>query len=257
MMWRIPSWGVSMQLLTSNTKLSKTAGDNRYSILGLALPPAKLSGRNLCPEHGDCANVCNGWFSGRTVTEPVRNAMLARSALYLHNRALFMELLSQDIERHLTRSVKKGRIPLTRLNIASDLNWCGVARSYAPHVFYDYTKVRKRIRRVLAGDWPENYELTYSISEKSDMRLAGDYLRAGHNVSIVLDAEYNPQHHRYGEIPDEIQIGRSWYPVIDGDLHDRRIHECDGEGKIIALRFKGGRSRLQDSIDAGFVWRIY
>jgi hypothetical protein len=35
------------------------------------------------------------------------------------------------------------------------------------------------IRRKLSGDWPTNYALTYSYSERADMGLLVDYLESG------------------------------------------------------------------------------
>ena len=122
--------------------------------------------------------------------------------------------------------------------------------------FYDYTTRPDFIRRKLSGDWPTNYALTYSYSERADMGLLVDYLESGGNVSVIFDTEYCPQAQRIGDLPDYLEFTRNHgrrFPIIDGDLHDLRHPRFDGRGRIVGLRFKGSRKRLADAISAGMV----
>ena len=188
-------------LIGSNTKLAKQSGIE-YLIAGLSLAPHRRGPANVCPEAGYCSAVCNLWFSGRTVTRPVREAMLRRTQLLSEDPARFRQLLESDIERFASHASVKGLIPLFRPNVASDLDWSDLARSYPSVKFYDYTKVRSRLSAIRNDSWPENYQLTYSVSERSHHRTIGSFLRAGYNVSAVYDTDYFPSVGRIGRLPE-------------------------------------------------------
>ena len=240
-------------LIGSNTKLAKRSGVD-YLISGLALAPHRRGPENVCPEAGYCSAVCNLWFSGRTVTRPVRQAMINRSKLLHEDPLGFRRMLASDLERFERRATSNGLTPLFRPNVASDIDWSELAESF-PHVlFYDYTKVRSRLSAVRNGGWPENYQLTYSVSERSHHRTVGAYLRAGYNVSAVYDTEYFPAVGRIGQLPAAWRFdGRDWL-VVDGDRHDIRLREVDGAGMVVGLRFKGSRRLLSEAIRQGFVF---
>lgn len=244
-----------MHYLTTNAKLSKQSGVE-YLISGLALAPHRRAGNgiNTCPDAGACSAACNLWFSGRTVTETVRAAMLRRTRELFDDPIGFRELLADDLTRFASKAARRQLAPLVRLNIASDLDWSDIAEQFPQITFYDYCKVRSRVARMRAGDWPNNYELTYSVNERSHHRTVGAQLRAGFNVSVVFDTEYHPQSGLYGALPDSWRFdGRDW-PIIDGDMHDIRLRRVDGAGVIVGLRFKGSRKRIAQAIRSGFVF---
>ena len=242
------------ELIGSNTKLAKKSG-LEYLIAGLSLAPHQRGPANVCPEAGYCSAVCNLWYSGRTVTKPVRNAMLRRSQLLTDDPKRFRKLLDSDLESLVNNASSKQLIPLFRPNVASDLDWQDLARAH-PHItFYDYTKVRSRLSAIRGNHWPDNYQLTYSVNERSHHRTIGSYLRAGYNVSAVYDTDYFPSVGRIGCLPDSWRFdGKDW-PVIDGDKHDIRLTEVDGSGVVVGLRFKGSRRLLGQAIERGFVYR--
>ena len=242
-----------MELLTSNAKLEKQNGIE-YLVSGIALAPHNRGAFNVCPEAGYCSAVCNLWFSGRTVTSTVRNAMLNRTSLLFNDRDAFMHQLDKETAKHIRKANKLGVLPAVRPNIASDLDWSDYARANPELTLYDYTKVKSRLAKVKSGQWPTNYQLTYSINERSHWRTITSYLESGHNCSIVFDTEYNPQSHKIGTLPNRWTIGGKAWQVVDGDKHDIRIAKLDGRGKLIGLRFKGSRKRLQQAIDRGFVF---
>ena len=240
-------------LIGSNTKLAKRSG-LEYLIAGLSLAPHRRGPENVCPEAGYCSAVCNLWFSGRTVTKPVRNAMIRRSELLAEKPKQFRELLESDLERFANDANSKRLIPLFRPNVASDLDWQHLAKSH-PHIsFYDYTKVRSRLAAVRENRWPENYQLTYSVNERSHHRTIGSFLRAGHNVSAVYDTDYFPSVGRIGNLPECWKFDGKEWPVVDGDQHDIRLREVDGAGVVVGLRFKGSRNLLAQAVDRGFVY---
>ncbi len=85
-------------LIGSNTKLAKQSGQE-YLIAGLSLAPHRRGPENVCPEAGYCSSVCNLWFSGRTVTTPVREAMVRRATMLFEDRSRFVDLLYTDLQR--------------------------------------------------------------------------------------------------------------------------------------------------------------
>ena len=100
--------------------------------------------------------------------------------------------------------------------------------------FLDYTKNAGRFLRQL----PENYHLTFSLSETNEKAARG-VLANGGNVAAVFA----------NGLPDSY-LGR---PVIDGDLHDLRFLDPKG-GFIIGLSPKGSKAKRDRS---GFVIRQY
>lgn len=242
-------------LLSENTKLAKSVKIYGDSVLtaGLSLAPharSGIHGFNACPSATPgCVSVCNLWFSGRTVTEPVRAAMVRRTAELVNNPASFYARLERDLQRIHDRALLEGKTAYVRLNVASDLDWTPTIRNFGAIRFYDYTKVKTRADAMARGQLPANYWITPSYSERMDPRSLSAYLRNGLNVSVVFDTAYFPCVGRIDPLPDE------WrgFPVIDGDTHDLRYQDYDGKGNIIGLRFKGSRKLMAQAIERGFV----
>ena len=246
---------MKFHLLNTNTKLLKTIDGQRYLLAGLTLAPHSLGGYgSICPEStSGCRSTCVLWFSGRTVTQPVRRAMLRRTTELFTDRATFEARLCSDIERHIRQAQRAKLVPLLRLNVASDLDWTHVIRQFPEAHFYDYTKVRSRLKK----DLPSNYHLTYSVSERSDNRFIGRVLRSGRNVAAVFSTRYVPQHGRIDPLPASVSFGhgRQW-PVVDGDYFDARLPDIDGRGVVVGLRFKGGLKRRAQAIRSGFCLEV-
>lgn len=247
-----------MNLLTTNTKLEKSIAEYGSKILtaGLFLAPHRRSGHNVCPNAGHCSVVCNLWFAGRTVTSPVREAMLRRTRLYFGNPAEFFDQLYDDLESLLRKGIREGKQVYVRLNGSSDLDFSKWGLEFPEIEFYDYTKRPDIITRCMHDTaWPANYNVCYSLSERADTLLARDYLKVGGTVSVVFDTEYCPQHKRIGTLPKTTRVGGSRFRVIDGDKHDLRHPDYDEPGCVVGLRFKGSRSRLSMAVAKGFVRR--
>ena len=245
------------ELLTTNAKLKK--GSKRYSARGVALAPHKMSGKNLCPSAGACAAMCVLWFAGRTVMRSVRNAMLERSRMFLEARQEFYDRLISETEKHVRQCGKHAKA-CVRLNVASDLPWERIFPAlfdrFPTVSWYDYTKIQSRIEAAIRGEMPRNYSLTYSINERTPKGFARHCLEHGINVSLVVDAAWNPQRGIKGKIPATIAIDGKRFPTIDGDEHDVRIPELDGVGVVVVLRGKGGIAKVLDGVTAGFVRRV-
>ena len=246
------------ELLTKNAKLKK--GRASYNVRGLALAPAKMSGRNVCPESGFCGSICVLWFAGRTVTRSVRAAMKARTDLFFEDRERFLALLQLAIRHHVSRCRNAGELPVVRLNTASDLPWERIAPQLFtdnPDVtFYDYTKITSRALAYSRGQLPDNYHVTYSVSERSNDNVVRDILERGSNVAVVVDSAWNPQQGIVGKIPKTFAIGGKRFQTVDGDEHDIRIPELDGSGNVVMLRGKGGIVNVIDGVAAGFIRKV-
>ena len=172
-------------------------------------------------------------------------ARVARTLAFMdkEKRPAFMSNLAKEIASHIRRSKKHGMVPAVRLNATSDIKWESVPVDYDgktyqnimrvfPDVyFYDYTKVMKRVLKSLSDpDWPENYTLTFSLSEDND-REAAEVLRAGGNVAVVFNTK------RSQSFPASYTIGGVTAPVVSGDEHDFR--PLDPKGVIVGLHAKG------------------
>ena len=238
-----------MNLLSTNAKLEKQNGKH-YLINGLSLAPHGLGGHQVC-EHATpgCKSACVLWFTGRTVMPITRKAMLRRKNLLFENRDLFFEYLRADIRLHIENAKSKRIKSAVRLNVASDLNWSQFVTEFPQVSFYDYTKVKSR---TLNKNWPTNYELTYSLNERSRWQTTRAILDRGKNVAAVFSTRYHPQSGRIDALPDSYRLNNREYEVIDGDVHDVRLQELDGSGVIVGLRFKGSLKRRDQAMKNGF-----
>jgi len=129
--------------------------------------------------------------AGRGRFAQVENGRLRKSEAFQCERLDFIACLSFEIGRHVDRSVADGFLPVVRLNGTADVVWETVAPSlfllHPDATFYDYTKTATRIGRYAAGLMPENYHLTYSVSERSgSLQFGADYARSGGVSAVVV-----------------------------------------------------------------------
>ncbi|MCP4166029.1 MAG: hypothetical protein GY759_09075 [Chloroflexi bacterium] len=245
-------------LLSLNSKLKKVLEIYvNVMIAGLALAPHMTSGYNTCLGAGWCTTVCNLWFSGRTVTDVVRNAMINRTLMFFENRDLFFHLLWCDLDAMQAEAVETDSYAFVRPNVASDIDWTrfGLMERYPYINFYDYCKIRSRIEAYAHGDMPDNYHITASYNEKMKDTDVWRWLNMGVNVAVVFDTPYNGQHkHITKPLPTEWKRFEG-IEVVNGDKHDIRHPDYDGRGKLIALAFKGMKAEMPAAIENGFVIR--
>ncbi len=238
-------------LLGTNTKTEKQNGIE-YLMRGLSLAPNMHSGFNTCPNASNgCIAACVLWFTGRTVTEPVREAMIRRTLYMVNNPDGFKRDLRRCIGKLIRKSEREQLQALTRLNVASDKRWNWVYREFPELRGYDYTKV---IPRIFDKMRPQNYHLTYSYNENTPTGLVRDITRTGQNVAVVFDTLYQPQQGKIGDLPKTATIDGKRYRVVDGDKIDFRLPCIDGRGVIVGLRFKGSNARKAQAIKSGFCY---
>jgi hypothetical protein len=140
--------------------------------------------------------------------------------MFWNEREAFKTLLTKEIETHIRRTVKHELTPAIRINGTSDLPSLAIefANKFPEVQFYDYTK---NFKTLLRKDLPNNYHLTFSLSE-INMSEALQALELGYNVSVLFE-----------KMPDTF-LGRK---VIDGDKSDLRF--LDEKGVIVGLTPKG------------------
>lgn len=229
------------------TKKGRARG---YSTAILHLAPANLSGFEVCQYRTKgCSAAClnTAGHGGINLDEKglndVQRARIARTHLMMEHPDVFMELLYRAIRTHIRRALKKGLIPVVRLNGTSDVAWESmlgpdgktVFAAFAGIQFYDYTKNPGRAVQSALGFLPPNYVLTFSRAEtKANQSAAEAMLMHGGNVAVVMaicDCKRACKH----EIPDGLTfLGRR---VVNGDLDDLRF--LDAPGVIVGLKAKG------------------
>ena len=222
---------MKMNLLTlGNTKTLK--GESLGYLTGiLHLSPATLSGvANVCPKaSAGCKAAClntagrGGMFRKGETTNAVQKARVRRTQMLFNERDAFMSLLVLDIRKLCKQAAKLNMVPAVRLNGTSDLRWevwpvgmfVNIFAMFPDVQFYDYTKIPNR------RDLPENYHLTFSLSESNDTEALAQ-LERGVNVAVVFKT-----------LP-AMFMDR---PVISGDTTDLRF--LDPKNVIVGLTAKG------------------
>lgn len=242
-------------ILSSNAKIEKTPAGVPIVNSGISLAPAKRSGaRNVCPAAtAGCIAACVLWFAGRTVTAVVRGAAIARTMLLHFAPAVFHARLDREIDAQERAADASGARSFVRPNAASDEDYGpAIAARHPRTTMYDYTKVRQRVRDYIAGRFPANYHVSYSVHENSTFADVAEFLRGGANVVVVVDSYYWGPSKRFGTLPAAVEFrgpnGESLtVGAVDGDVADIRTPEFDGRGNAVCLRLKSQSSRVKEN----------
>jgi hypothetical protein len=214
----------------------KTIKGQKYKVMTaiLYLAPAKISGFNVCPFADDCALTCLN-TAGRGQMNSVQLGRINKTRWYFLERKTFMIQLHKEIKRHINRCKIKGYKPAFRINGMSDLKIenMGLIETYSSAQWYDYTKNPIRMKKFIAGKFPPNYHLTFSLgsSNKSD---AKEILKLGGNVAVVFRNKKLPKNY----------MG---FKVFNADKTDLRFKDPKN---IIAGLYAKGKARYDDT---GFV----
>lgn len=237
----------------SNAKLAKTLDKHNVIIGSLTLRPADLSGYNVCPWASDgCKAACVLEFAGRSSFHNIRDSRAAKTRRFFEDRVNFVADLKSDLAFLVRKGKRLGLDVYVRLNVASDIAWekevPELFTEFPTIKFYDYTK---GIHRLLKGSLPANYQLTYSWNENSKPHQVAKVLDKGMNVTCVFDTHYS--HARIDELPESYELGGKSYGVVDGDESDLRHTDFDGKGVIVGLHGKGGKARVIEGVESGFI----
>ncbi len=188
-----------------------------------------------------CLNTAGrSQIKGDLTTTNLETYMIHRSRInktleFFKDRQGYADKLMIELILLEARAMKKGLMPVARLNGTSDIPW----EHYIPMEafvntrFYDYTKGEQRMRSFLAGKLPANYDLTYSYHEFTAPGVVRRFTSQGANVAVVFRKE----------IPAAFQ----GVDVISGMEHDFRF--MDKKGCVVGLIARG-RAKHDES---GFV----
>ena len=174
-----------------------------------------------------CLAACLGHSSGRMQMPTHALARDRRTALYVRNKKLFLQMLTVELSQLHAEARRLGLVPAVRLNGSSDISWDRLHpelfEEFSDIHFFDYTKIPARMEGfILDPNWPSNYHLTFSAQANNHVQ-ARDFLNHGGTVAVVF----------WPDIPQFY-----WdTPVIDGDKHDARF--LDQAGSIVGLNAKG------------------
>jgi len=216
-------------LSESNYKADKSADLVGWLTGTLQLAPGRLSGYEVCFDRGHCYPTCV-FYAGRGGFDSTKQARIRRTKLLHENPDAFYHLLSEDLAKLSRAAEKLGLEPCCRPNCFSDVPWeermPQLFTEWPGIQFYDYTKSAERTD-LFAGnsDWPANYHLTYSWSEKSKPRVVAKWMDRG--VSVAIPMRENRQ------LPPALE-GR---PIVDGDQHDAIF--LHPPGSVLVLKPKG------------------
>jgi hypothetical protein len=252
-------------ILSDNTKLRKLPNGQRVINAGVTLAPSKRSGVvNVCPHAtAACILVCVLWFAGRTVTSTVRAAATKRTRLWFYDPATFYARLNRELANLARKAARDGVRAFCRTNVASDIEHPHEVYAQNPTVtFYNYTKNEDHAAAYGRGELPDNYHVSYSVSERTTFEAARALNTAGVNLVVVFDSHYFGPLHRFGAVPATVRFvsrttGESFaVDTVDGDIHDLRTPEFDGRGVVVSLRAKSGAKLRARAIELGFIKRF-
>jgi hypothetical protein len=215
-------------LTTANSKIKKGEALG-FLTFGIHLAPSTKSGYNTC-QHSSigCAAACLD-TAGHGIFATVQAARIAKTKFFFQDKALFMAQLVKEIAAAIKSAQKKNLVPCFRLNLTSDLPWEKITLNgktvfdlFPQVTFYDYTKSAQRMTAFLAGEFPSNYQLTFSRSESNE-KFVNAILASGGNVAVVFR----------GSLPETYKGRR----VISGDESDLRF--LDPQNVVVGLVEKG------------------
>lgn len=186
-----------------------------------------------------CLAACLGHSSGRMQMPTHAVARDRRTACYLQEPQLFLQMLGVELALLEQEARRQQLQPAARLNGSSDLAWedlhPDIFQRFPNIRFFDYTKIPARMDRFLQrSNWPANYHLTFS-AQATNHRQSRRFLEQGGTVAAVF----------WPHVPQTLWA----HPVINGDSHDARF--LDAAGVVVGLKAKGSAKADQ----SGFVIR--
>lgn len=237
-----------MILTTSQYKLDKSVLWG-WKTVGLNLSPANEAADvlgtklpSMCAMSGACAAGCLA-KTGMNVFPQSVKARADRTKQWVRNPTTFVSTVLAELDTALSKATRSGMFFAMRPNLLSDQRKLAIQLAKArPDVqFYDYTKLPMTLATM-----PDNYHLTYSVSERTTPAVLWQMLEAEVNPAIVFDTP------RDAPLPSHYTVLGRTMPVIDGDLHDMRFK--DPVGVVVGLRWKGSKARLADALAGGFAF---
>ena len=202
---------------------------------------------NLCPDSSaGCRALCLGMYSGQaaivsdleTGTNATRKSRIAKAQYFMNDRSAFMAEMAQHVCAMARKARRESKEVAVRPNGSTDIAFERVPTDNGQPLPFRFPKIQfvdytKTVRRVLDANRPDNYHLTFSLSETNEAKAA-QVLTAGYNVAVV-----------FGDGQPSTFMG---HRVIDGTKHDLR--HLDPSPVIVGLDPKGRKAKNDTS---GFV----
>ena len=214
------------------------------------MSPHREGGKNMCAgASAGCIRACLGHSSGHMRFDMQRRARIAKTMFFQLYPDEFLAQYNDEIEAHARRAQRADKLAAYRGNGSTDIRWekYGIPQAHPDKQFYDYTKHTAKAR----ADRPDNYQLTFSVSERSNsLNMARDWLDSGANAAIVVAGQSCKVKDAKAAAARLIESGFLGYPCIDGDETDIRFD--DPAGHWVVLYAKG--AALHDR--TGFVHRF-
>ena len=236
---------------TDSAKAAKASKFGYLNAINYMAPHTTGGVGNLCPDSSaGCRALCLGMYSGQAAMvkdiendiNHVRDSRIRKAQYFMTDRKAFMSEMTTSVQNLVNQAIREKLLLCVRPNGSTDVGFEYIATDNGQSLpvrfpdiqFVDYTKT---LRRLLNQNRPENYHLTFSLSEKN-MHEAIHALSLGFNVAVVFG---------HG-LPDKY-LGHN---VIDGTAHDLR--HLDPSPVIVGLDPKGSKAKNDTS---GFVVREY
>ncbi len=240
-------------LLGSSSKMEKNVAVGVLTKV-VYLAPAWESGVVVCPQFGICGKYCIGHSTGYMTMAAQRRSRLAKTMLWLLFSDFFLWKIELEANNLIAEAAGKDLIPSIRMNGSSDVRWekYGLMQRIPSITWYDYTKLPLD-QRGDNGRLPPNYHLTFSVDERPASIACGiRYLEAGHNVAIVVGADWHDSEPAAREAQEAVLKRRFLgnYPVISGDIHDARFLDASGHWILLHAKSRGAND------SEGFVYRF-
>ena len=169
--------------------------------------------------------------------------------MFFEDLPQFEHNLREGLRAAQRKAKKEKKRVAVRLNMYSDIEfekeipWIFTDPEFSDITFYDYTKLHPRMKSFCAGEFPENYHLTFSRSEDNE-RETIDILEQGGNAAIVLIKEL------YHSVTKNEKSAWHGFEILPGDKTDLRFLE--GKKSAVIALFAKGKAR---SDTTGFVIR--
>lgn len=228
-----------------NTKTRKHGEE--YITGGMSLSPKRAGGlEDICTSSSPaCVAGCLNETGLGTIFESIQIARKAKTVVWLLARQAAKELIIKDVARLQRKADKQGKKLAVRLNMFSDIiferEFPEVFTTFPNVQFYDYTKHAERFYS--SHKLPENYHLTFSMSEKNHRKAMG-ILKRGFNVAIVFhnEGKFSGSRASNQVLPKQYKGFR----VYDGDKSDMRFD--DDKNVVVGLKLKASNNKKRGNI---------
>jgi len=232
---------------TDSAKAIKADKFGYLNAINYMAPHTTGGAGNLCPNSSaGCRALCLGMYSGQaaivsdleTGTNATRKSRIAKAQYFMNDRSAFMAEMAQHVCAMARKARRESKEVAVRPNGSTDIAFERVPTDNGQPLPFRFPKIQfvdytKTVRRVLDANRPNNYHLTFSLSETNEAKAA-QVLTAGYNVAVV-----------FGHGQPSTFMG---HRVIDGTKHDLR--HLDPSPVIVGLDPKGRKAKNDTS---GFV----